>query len=196
MTTLSGVRRSALSYSYLLVPADGGRSPQLPLELVRRDIAGDRPGVPLMLRVRLLDALSGEPVTRAVLGIEHDAPDGETLLRGAQPTDPQGYAEFRTVHPGWRAGEAVHLRAEVHLGGYLAGGGSVAHTGRLYFPEPLVAQVADLPPYRDRSPARTPNEDDPETITGGMLNVVPRDRFDVAAGLLAGITVGIGVPAA
>ncbi|MBG0562092.1 protocatechuate 3,4-dioxygenase [Actinoplanes aureus] len=200
-TTLPGARRTefpprpSLAYTFLLVPAGTGGSQRLPLELVRRDIAGDHPGLPLMLRIRVLDALNGDPVTRAVVDIRHCAPDGETVLRGAQTTDPQGYAEFRTVHPGWLPGQAVHLRAEVHLGGYLAGGRSIAHTGRLYFPETLTAQVAGLPPYRDLGVARTANDDDPELTGGGMLNVVPRDRYDLTCGLLAGITAGIATTA-
>ena len=191
-TTLPGARRLARPYSCLLAPVGAGTSPQLPLELVRRDIAGDSPGVPLMLRVRVLGALTGDPVTSAVVDIRHCAPDGASVLRGAQTTDSEGYAEFRTVHPGWLPGQAVHLRAEVHLGGYLAGGRSVAYTGRLYLPEELTAQLAGLPPYRACGMPPTGPDEDPERTAGGLLHVVPRDRFDVACGLLAGITVAVG----
>ncbi|WP_328476705.1 hypothetical protein OHA21_22595 [Actinoplanes sp. NBC_00393] len=196
-TTFPGARRAdfparpALPYSLLLTPAGTARSQQLPLELVRRDIAGDRPGVPLMLRIRVLGALTGDPVASAVVDIRHIAPDNGEFLRGAQTTDPQGYAEFRTIHPGWLPGQAVQIRAEVHLGGYLAGGRSVAHTGRLYFPEDLTTQVTALPPYREQTTARTPNDDDPEATTGAILNAVPRDRYDIASGILAGITVAV-----
>lgn len=196
-TTLPGARRlppprPARPYPLQLVPAGPARSQQLPLELVRRDIAGDCPGVPLMLRVRVLGKLTGDPAASAVVDIRHCAPDGTTVLRGAQTTDREGYAEFRTVHPGWLPGRAVHLRAAVHLGGYLAGGRSVTHTGDLHLPEEMTAHVAGLPPYRDCGIPRTANQDDPEFTAGGMLNVVPRDRFDIGCGLLAGITVTVG----
>ncbi|MFC7531114.1 hypothetical protein [Actinoplanes sp. GCM10030250] len=197
LTALPGARRAetvARPWSCLFVPASAGQVHHLPLELVRRDIAGDRPGVPLMLRVRVLDARTADPVTAAVLDVRHRDACGETILRGAQVTDAEGYAEFRTVHPGWLPGRAVHLSAEVHVGGCLAGGRSVAHAGRLYLPEPVTEQVSRMRPYLDSRAARTSNDADPGYIAGGKLHVVPRDRFDLTAGLLASITVGVGNP--
>ncbi|MEV6300486.1 hypothetical protein AB0M02_13855 [Actinoplanes sp. NPDC051861] len=190
---LPGARRAETvqrPWSCLFTPSSAGQH-HLPLELVRRDIAGDRPGVPLMLRVRVLDAATGDPVTAAVLDVRHRDATGETILRGAQVTDAEGYAEFRTVHPGWLPGRAVHLSAEVHVGGCLAGGRSVAHAGRLYVPEPVASQVAKLAPYCDIPAPRTSTDG-----KAGQLLVVPRDRFDVSAGLLATMAVGIGTPQA
>lgn len=165
-----------------LLRAEPGRTRQLPLELVRRDIAGDRPGVPLMLRIRVLDTLHGSPVGAAVVDIRHRDATGDDELRGAQVTDPEGYAEFRTVHPGREPGRPVHIGASVHVGGYLAGGRTVSYTGPLYIPEQIAGQVtAGIAPAEEPQPAN-----------GGTLNVVPRDRFDLTAGLLATITVTVG----
>jgi protocatechuate 3,4-dioxygenase beta subunit len=180
-------RQGENAWQCVLAPASAGQIHHLPLELVRRDIAGDRPGVPLMLRIRVLDARTTDPVIGAVLDIRHRDALGETILRGAQVSDQEGYAEFRTVHPGWLPGRPVHLSAEVHVGARLAGGRSVAHAGRLYLPEPISAEVARLAPYREIPAARVVN-----TTEAGLLHVVPRDRFDLAAGLLATITVGVG----
>jgi len=163
----------------LAEPAPGG---DLPLHLVRRDIAGDEPGVPLMLRVRVLHAVSGFPVPAAVVDIRHRLPTGSGELRGAQVTDTEGYAEFRTVHPGRVPGQPVQINTAVHVGGILAGGRALTYTGPLIVPEQIARQVA---------PGLTP-ADEPHPATGGMLNVVPRDRFDVTAGLLATITVTVG----
>jgi protocatechuate 3,4-dioxygenase beta subunit len=171
--------------------AEPGHTTPLPLELVRRDIAGDRPGVPLMLRIRVLDAVHGTPVSAAVVDIQHRAAttgdqspdaDGPAELRGAQVTDADGYAEFRTVHPGREPGQPVHISTSVHVGGYLAGGRTVTYAGRLYIPEQIAAQVA-----AGLSPA-----EDPQPTDGGMLTVVPRDRFDLTAGLLATVTTTVG----
>lgn len=167
-----------------LPPAPSGRPADLPLELVRRDIAGDHPGVPLMLRIRVLHAVSGFPVTAAVVDLRHHAPEtdgGPGELRGAQVTDADGYAEFRTVHPGRRPGEPVRIDAAVHVGGILAGGRAVTYAGPLYVPEQIAAEVAP-------GPAVTPGPDG----AGGPLHVVPRDRFDLTAGLLATVTVTVG----
>lgn len=162
--------------------ADPGQPEPLPLELVRRDIAGDRPGVPLMLRIRVLDAFDSTPVTAAVVDLRHRDASGDDELRGAQVTDPDGYAEFRTIHPGREPGKPVQITASVHVGGYLAGGRTVTYSGPLYVPEQIAGQVA----------AGLPPTEDPQPTAGGPLHVVPRDRFDLAAGLLATITVTVG----
>ncbi|MDI6100093.1 hypothetical protein QLQ12_15935 [Actinoplanes sp. NEAU-A12] len=149
---------------------------------MRRNIAGDRPGVPLMLRIRVLDALHGSPVGAAVVDLRHRDATGDDEVRGAQVTDPEGYAEFRTVHPGREPGQPVQITAYVHVGGYLAGGRTVTYCGPLLVPEQIAGQIATgLAPAEEQQPA-----------TGGTLNVVPRDRFDPTIGLLATITVAIG----
>ncbi|MEV0897519.1 hypothetical protein [Actinoplanes sp. NPDC049802] len=163
-----------------LTAAEPGNAEQLPLELVRRDIAGDRPGVPLMLRIRVLDALTGMPVGAAVLDLRHPEAAGPGEVRGAQVTDAEGYAEFRTVLPGRDPGRPVSIRAEVHVGGYLAGGRSVTYSGTLFVPEQIAGQI-------DGKVAEDPRPD-----TGWVLHVVPRDRFDLKAGLLGTITVTVG----
>ncbi|GAA4938574.1 hypothetical protein [Actinoplanes utahensis] len=165
-----------------LLLAEPAVNNDLPLELVRRDIAGDQPGVPLMLRVRVLHTVSGFPVPAAVVDIRHLPPTGTGELRGAQVTDTEGYAEFRTVHPGRAPGEPVRIDTAVHVGGILAGGRALTYTGPLIVPEQIAGQVA---------PGPAPNGE-PHPISGGVLNVVPRDRFDVTAGLLATMTVAVG----
>ncbi|GIE31453.1 hypothetical protein Ait01nite_044980 [Actinoplanes italicus] len=162
--------------------AEPGNTAPLPLELVRRDIAGDRPGVPLMLRIRVLDAVHGTAVSAAVVDIRHRDATTDDEVRGAQVTDTDGYAEFRTVHPGREPGQHAHIIASVHVGGYLAGGRTVTYTGPLYIPEQIAGQVVG-----GLSPT-----DDPQPGIGGMLTVVPRDRFDLTAGLLATVITTVG----
>lgn len=162
--------------------ADPGQPGALPLELVRRDIAGDHPGIPLMLRIRVVDAFDGAPVPAAVVDLSHRAPGGDGELRGAQVTDTEGYVEFRTVHPGREPGKPVQITTSVHVGGYLAGGRTTSYSGPLYVPEQIAGQVAAGP-----APA-----EDPQPTDGGLLHVVPRDRFDLSAGLLGTVTVTVG----
>jgi protocatechuate 3,4-dioxygenase beta subunit len=54
-----------------------------------------------------------------------------TFMRGVQRTNAKGLAEFRTVYPGWYQGRTVHIHVKVQLGG------SVVHTGQLYFSDAL-----------------------------------------------------------
>ena len=63
-----------------------------------------------------------------------------TFLRGIQRTDAKGLATFVTVFPGWYQGRTTHIHVKVHLGG------TVIHTGQLYFPEAAVTAASRLAP--------------------------------------------------
>jgi protocatechuate 3,4-dioxygenase beta subunit len=88
----------------------------LDLDLVRSDITEGRPGLPLDLRVNVVDAGSCEPIEGAAVDVWHcdaegiysgvDGAEGETFCRGVQLTDAGGTAEFLTVFPGWYTGRA------------------------------------------------------------------------------------------
>ncbi|MGE4324046.1 MAG: hypothetical protein AB7E60_13605, partial [Sphingobium sp.] len=85
--------------------------------LMRRDIAEGRPGIPLEVRVRVVDA-SCRPLAGARVdcwqadahGIYSNYPHqgdgldvstvGETFLRGTQMTDRDGWVSFRSIYPG------------------------------------------------------------------------------------------------
>jgi protocatechuate 3,4-dioxygenase beta subunit len=174
----------------------------LPLDVVRRKLAEGRPGVPMALRVRVVDAASCNPIQGAALDVWHcdalgDYSDG-TGLRGVQMTDGRGYAEFSSIFPGWYAARAVHVHAKVHIGRYVedghAGGGHVAHTGQFFFAEDLTRSVAPLAPYHGNRTARTTNGQDRHYNAGGaagMLTVVPRDRYHLTHGVLATVTVAV-----
>ncbi|AEV86089.1 hypothetical protein ACWT_5072 [Actinoplanes sp. SE50] len=143
--------------------------------VVRRELAPAHCGVPMMLRVRVLDAVD-RPLPGAVLEIIHRGPlPTAPELSGAQVTDPHGYAEFKTVYPGW----ASDRPAGIDLVLYLAGS---CDRGRLHFPAPVTAQVARLTAYREN-----PDPLPPPEPPAGFPNIVPRDRYDLAAGLLASI---------
>ena len=110
----------------------------LPLELLRQDIAEDTPGVPLQLRITVMDVNDCALLPDAAVDVWHcDAqgfysgvnanPGGNakpeaavssgTFLRGVQATDADGVAEFQTVYPGWYTGRTVHIHMKVHVGG-------------------------------------------------------------------------------
>jgi protocatechuate 3,4-dioxygenase beta subunit len=79
--------------------------------LVRQDITEDRPGVPMVLDVELVNSSNCAALADAAIEIWHcDAvgeysafptPSDTTFMRGVQFTNASGVARFVTVFPGW-----------------------------------------------------------------------------------------------
>jgi protocatechuate 3,4-dioxygenase beta subunit len=148
----------------------------LDLDLVRSDITEGRPGLPLDLRVNVVDAGSCEPLEGAAVDVWHcdaegaysgvQGAEGETFCHGVQLTDASGVAGFRTVFPGWYTGRAVHIHLKV------TPDGDTTHTGQLFFdPETLAAAYA-AEPYAARGDPDQPNESDGIYQESGGATVV------------------------
>lgn len=181
----------------------------LDLDRLRRDITEGRPGVPLTLRTTVVDSRSCAAIADAAVDIWHcDAVGaysgfGEggaetTFLRGVQLTGPDGVAELITIYPGWYPGRALHIHLKVHHGVSAAGdrftGGSVSHTGQLFFPDDITTQVGRLDPYRSTSKAFTPNDADSiyrEVGPSSIVELTPNDAGDVSKGFVASITLAV-----
>lgn len=92
---------------------------------LRRNVTEGRPGVPLTLQLKVVDASSCAPISGATVDIWHcDAGgvysgfadgEGERFLRGAQATNADGIARFTTIYPGHYQGRTVHIHVKVHL---------------------------------------------------------------------------------
>jgi protocatechuate 3,4-dioxygenase beta subunit len=147
----------------------------LDLDLIRSDIVEDRPGVPLALRVTVVDADGCAPLKDVAVDVWHcDASgvysgvqgEGGTFLRGIQMTDTNGVAEFQTIYPGWYTGRAVHIHVKAHVGG------SETYTGQLFFEEGDTAEVYGQDPYSARPSPDTSNSDDGIFGQGGDSTIV------------------------
>jgi len=163
-------------------------------EKLRRDITEGRAGVPLLLRLRVVDASTCRPIKGAAVDIWHadalgvysgfgSGSGNRTFMRGIQKTDATGLARFRSVWPGWYQGRTVHIHVKVHVAG------NVIHTGQLYFPDSLTDKVFRRKPYNRRSKRTTRNASDFVFAQGGkrsMLRV--RKSGDV---YVAAITMGV-----
>ena len=145
---------------------------------VRRNITEGKPGVPLTLRLTVVDVSSCKPIKGAAVDIWHcDAggtysgtsrqdTEGLTFLRGIQRTDMNGLAIFKTIYPGWYPGRAVHIHLKVYLGG------ATVHTGQLFFPDKLTDVVYRRTPY-NRRPNRDPrNSGDSIYRNGGARSTL------------------------
>ncbi|MFJ3664941.1 intradiol ring-cleavage dioxygenase [Streptomyces sp. NPDC090106] len=117
--------------------------------LFRKNITDGKKGVPLTVRLTVLDQTDGcAPVADAAVEIWHcdawgyysgyttanpggSAPaesedtsgaDDKTYLRGYQTTGKDGVVEFTTIYPGWYTPRATHIHVKVHTGGKKADG--------------------------------------------------------------------------
>ncbi|MCT9076353.1 intradiol ring-cleavage dioxygenase [Streptomyces fulvoviolaceus] len=112
--------------------------------LVRKDITEGKSGVPLTLRLTVVDATDGcTPVSGAAVEIWHcdawgyysgyttanpggsapaESEDGSTAndntyLRGYQIANENGVVKFETIFPGWYTPRTCHIHLKVHTGG-------------------------------------------------------------------------------
>lgn len=137
-------------------------------KLTRVDITDGRDGVPLRLRLRIIEAGPCTPVAGARIDVWHcDAhglysgypgqgddrsvdTSGQTFLRGTQITDAGGWATFITVYPGWYAGRATHI----HFKAFLDDRNVLM--GQMYFPDALNEFIyTNVPAYIGRTVERS-----------------------------------------
>jgi protocatechuate 3,4-dioxygenase beta subunit len=163
-------------------------------ERVRRDITEGRPGTPLTLRLKVVNASTCKPIRGAAVDIWHADAAGvysgfgagasnRTFMRGIQRTNAQGFAIFRTVYPGWYPGRTVHIHVKVHLGG------DVLHTGQLYFPDAVTDSAYRSTPYRSRPARSTRNSSDAIFRNGGGKSLLALRK--AASGYVASISMGV-----
>lgn len=85
---------------------------------------------------------------------------GLTYLRGLQASDSNGIVHVLTKFSGYYSGRAQHVHVEAHVNGTVASnntfvGGSVVHTGQLFFDQSTLDVVNTFYPYTE----------DPNTVT-------------------------------
>jgi hypothetical protein len=162
---------------------------------VRRDIREGRPGVPLSLKTTVVDVSSCKPIKGAAVDIWHcdaggtysgfaqEGTEDERFLRGIQRTNRNGLATFTTIYPGWYRGRTVHIHVQVYVGG------SVVHTGQLFFPDALTDAVYRRAPYNLR-PGRDPrNATDSIFLNGGSRSMLRLAKS--GSGYTARVTMGV-----
>jgi protocatechuate 3,4-dioxygenase beta subunit len=185
----------AASVSCILTPEQTEGPYYIAGEKLRRNITEGRPGTALLLRIFVVDASTCRPIRNAAVDIWHadaggvysgfgDGASNRTFMRGIQRTNAKGLALFRTIYPGWYQGRTVHIHVKVHVGG------SVVHTGQLYFPDSLTDAVYRRAPYSARPSRDVRNATDSVYRNGGRKSVLSVKKN--SAGLYVGtITMGV-----
>jgi protocatechuate 3,4-dioxygenase beta subunit len=181
------------------------------LEKVRSTIVGGRPGVPLHLHIKVVNATTCQPLHAAAVDIWHcdatgvysgeavEGTSGATWLRGVQLTDTAGVARFVTIYPGFYEGRATHIHVRVHIGGSHNGstyaGGHIAHTGQLFFSDAMSARVYRLAPYTTDHNTWTRHAADrvwtQEHGASGLVTLAHRGTSLARQGLVGTIVLGV-----
>ncbi|MBB93078.1 MAG: protocatechuate dioxygenase [Rhodobacteraceae bacterium] len=171
-------------------------------DLVRADITEGREGVPLEMKLQVVDA-SCNPIEGARVDIWHcDAAGnysgyanqgsdqtvdttGETFLRGTQPTDARGIATFQTIYPGWYRGRTTHIHYKVFLDE------NTLLTSQIFFPDALSEYLfKSVAPYNDRSAERdTVNSNDwiAQEAGDGAFAFIQEQSARYVAALVVGV---------
>lgn len=137
-------------------------------KLVRSGIADGKPGIPLTLRLRVIEAGACTPIAGARVDIWHCDAQGlysafpgqgdghnidessKSFLRGTQMTDAAGWVAFNTIYPGWYDGRATHIHFKVFLDQ------KNVLTGQTFLPDALNEFIyANAPDYTGRPRPRT-----------------------------------------
>jgi protocatechuate 3,4-dioxygenase beta subunit len=163
--------------------------------LTRRDVTDGRPGLPLGLHVTVINASTCKPIKGADVEIWHadalgdySGVNGNTkrFLRGHQKSNSKGRVLFDTIYPGWYMGRTPHIHLKVHVGG------SVVHTGQLFFDDTTSAAVYRTASYKSHGQADTTNGSDGiYASAGGSKAKVRLTRRHGRQGFDGRITVGV-----
>ncbi|WP_406460114.1 intradiol ring-cleavage dioxygenase [Streptomyces sp. NBC_01622] len=128
----------------------------------------------------------------------HTEDDDGTFLRGGQLTDTNGQVSLISIWPGHYVSRAVHVHMRVHTGVTIADGtytgGTLVHTGQLFFDADLNEMVQATSPYSDNTTAETVLADDTVYDDGGAasgLLTLTALGTSVSDGYTATLTVGV-----
>ncbi|OAA71640.1 extracellular dioxygenase [Cordyceps fumosorosea ARSEF 2679] len=155
-------------------------------ESIRKDVTDSEPGIDITLDYQVIDVDTCEPVPDVYVEIWHcnstgvysgvvangngDSSDSSNLdnkaLRGIQPTDQDGVAQFQSIFPGHYTGRATHIHVMVHANATLYANQTLgnevyaSHVGQAFFDQDLIAAADKVAPYSDNEQTLTENSDD------------------------------------
>ncbi|MFE4969210.1 intradiol ring-cleavage dioxygenase [Streptomyces sp. NPDC056660] len=183
--------------------------------LVREDVREDKEGVEVQYTFTVVDEANDcAPLENALVEIWHCDALGEysgfvgknghtedddgTFLRGGQLTDSNGEVSLISIWPGHYVSRAVHVHMRVHTDVTLTDdsytGGSIIHTGQLFFDADINAEVQATSPYSDNTTTETLLDDDTIYDGGGAssgLLTLTALGDSVSDGYAATLTVGV-----
>jgi protocatechuate 3,4-dioxygenase beta subunit len=93
---------------------------------------------------------------------------------------------FDTIYPGWYRGRAPHIHLKVHVGG------TVVHTGQLFFADPISDAVYRTAHYKSHGqPDTTDAKDSIYKQAGGSSALLKLTTRAGSSGYLGAMTLGV-----
>ncbi|KAF8900611.1 aromatic compound dioxygenase [Mucidula mucida] len=193
-------------------------------EYVRWDIREDQQGVDTYVDIQLIDVNTCEPVPDVYMDFWHanatgvysgivaggngDSSDStninNTFLRGIQPTDEEGVAQWLTIFAGHYTSRATHIHIVAHQNGTVFDNGTyvsdaVSHVGQVFFDQDLITAVEVTEPYASNTQELTTNADD-SIMAEEADDIDPVLQYvylgdDVSDGIMAWGAIGIDTSA-
>ncbi len=182
-----------------------------------------QPGVSLLLDYQVIDVATCDPVPNVYVEIWHCNATGvyggviangngnqadasninNTFLRGIQPTNDDGVAQFESIFPGYYTGRTVHVHVMVHTNATVQANSTLgldsyaSHVGQAFFDQSLIGAVNEVEPYASNTQTLSTNAQDSimseEAATEGVDPIMEYTLLgdSIEDGLFAWLAFGI-----
>lgn len=173
--------------------------------IVRSDITEGKTGVPLTIRLKLLDTNNNcAPLSNAAVYIWHCDKDGLysgydntnnagqaglTYLRGIQVSDSTGRVTFKTIYPGWYVGRITHIHVQVFLNNNT--GTTAMATTQMAFPLAITAAVYNSTLYPKGQNTSVTSFAADNIFSDGTSTEMLTLSGSVAKGYVGGLVIGV-----
>lgn len=175
--------------------------------VLRENVAEDKTGVPLQVKIKLVNVNNSCTPVSAYVYIWHCDKDGlysgysqsnnagqsgKTYCRGVQYTDTSGVAHFTTIYPGWYAGRITHIHFQVFLTTYGSSARSTA-ISQMAFPAETTKAVYETSLYTKGQNTSVTSFTADNVFSDGVEYQLATMSGNVTDGLIAELEVGIAV---
>lgn len=170
--------------------------------ILREHVAEDKTGVPLQLKLKLVNVNNNCTPVSAYVYIWHCDKDGnysgygseagKTYCRGVQYTDTSGVAHFTSIYPGWYAGRITHIHFQIFLTAY----GSNAQStkiSQLAFPQSITQAVYNSALYTKGQNTSVTSFAADNVFSDGVEYQMAGVTGSVTEGFIAELEVGLAI---
>ncbi len=175
--------------------------------VLREAISEDKTGVPLTVKLKLVDINNKCAPVSGYVYIWHCDKDGlysgysesnnagqagKTYCRGVQYTDTNGVATFTTIYPGWYAGRITHIHFQIFLTDYSSTAKSTA-ISQMAFPADITKAVYNSTLYTKGQNTSVTSFSADNVFSDGVTYQLATMTGSVDAGYTAELVVGLSI---